>query len=58
MDDIIVMMNDIKYGYVDIKGDIHNDVDDKFSEFLDKNKKNRKENSFLFLFFTKNHKMQ
>ena len=33
MDDIIVMMNDIKYGYVDIKGDIHNDVDDKFSEF-------------------------
>ena len=33
MDDIIVMMNDIKYGYVDIKGDIHSDVDDKFSEF-------------------------
>lgn len=32
IEDIMVIMNDIKYGYMDIKGETHNDADDKFSE--------------------------
>ena len=32
IDNIKDKMEDIKYGYVDIKGVIHNEVDDKFSE--------------------------
>lgn len=32
IEDLMVIMNDIKYGYMDNKGEIHNDANDEFSE--------------------------
>lgn len=31
-EDIMIIMDAIKYGYMDIKYELHNDIDDKFSE--------------------------